>query len=88
MDREKTGTWVLAMIMILGMLSALVYCFTISLRATKTNNFCEERGYERYEKVGDKFNCCNMVTLIEQSNITPFYKETTECIAGGTYPGK
>ena len=88
MKREKMGTWVLVIIMILCMLSVLIYCSIMFLRVTKTINFCERRGYEGYDIVGDKFNCCNKVTLIEQSNTTPFYKEKTECIAGGTYPIK
>ena len=41
--------------------------------------FCQDEGYERYEKVNGHFNCCRTDTVLENNT----YVENKSCVAGG-----
>ncbi len=73
---------------IVGMIAGVIYI----ANDQRTNNYCEDLGYDYVEIVGDKFNCCSEekteLVLSNDSTINEYYSKIKKCVAGGVYPVK
>ena len=81
---EKVFVWFMIVIFTIAFISGIWMVVNFSINDWKADNFCEEKGFEFYERVGNYFNCCNEEIVIKR-NDSSYYIEEKQCIAGGIF---